>query len=165
MTNELHSKPKHELSGDPAVREAIVGIDEAWKSRGDSLIGNDWVEKIPGAEMEHHFVNGLYIRMAKAPAGMLFTTQIHKVRHPFFILSGAARVLTEEGIVTLGAPHHGFTEAGTKRLMYILEDITWYTVHATDKTTVEEVEEEVLAKDFGELEFNQEQIKNIQENI
>ena len=47
--------------------------------------------------------------------------------------------------------------------MYILEDITWYTVHATDKTTVEEVEEEVLAKDFSELEFNQEQIKKIQE--
>ena len=47
--------------------------------------------------------------------------------------------------------------------MYILEDITWYTIHATDKTTVEEVEEEVLAKDFGELGFNQEQILEIQE--
>ena len=161
MTVALHTK--NELSGDPKVREGIVKIDEAWKKEEGSLIGNDWVKEIPGAEMEHHFVNGLYIRMAKAPAGMLFTTQIHKVRHPFFILSGAARILTEEGIVTLGAPYQGFTEAGTKRLMYILEDITWYTVHATDKTTVEEVEEEVLAKDFGELEFNEQQILEIQE--
>ena len=163
MTLALHRKT--ELSEQVKVRDGIVKIDEAWKNEEGSLHGNEWVEQIPGAEMEHHFVNGLYIRMAKAPAGMLFTTQIHKVRHPFFILSGAARILTEEGIVTLGAPYQGFTEAGTKRLMYILEDITWYTVHATDKTTVEEVEEEVLAKDFGELEFNEQQILKIQENI
>lgn len=163
MTLALHRKT--ELSEQVKVRDGIVKIDEAWKNEEGSLHGNEWVEQIPGAEMEHHFVNGLYIRMAKAPAGMLFTTQIHKVRHPFFILSGAARILTEEGIVTLTAPHQGFTEAGTKRLMYILEDITWYTIHATDKTTVEEVEEEVLAKDFGELEFNKEQILKIQENI
>jgi hypothetical protein len=105
------------------------------------------------------------MRKAKAPAGMLFTTQIHKVRHPFFILSGAARILTEEGIVTLTAPYQGFTEVGTKRLMYILEDITWYTIHATNKTTVEEVEKEVLADGFDEIEFKQEQIIEIQENL
>lgn len=159
MAITLHSKS--ELSGDPKVREGIVKIDEAWKKEEGSVIGNKWVDVIPGAEMDHHFVNGLYIRMAKAPAGMLFTTQIHKVRHPFFIMSGSARILTEEGIATLTAPYQGFTEAGTKRLMYILEDITWYTIHATDKTTVEEVEKEVLAKDFGE--FNEQQILEIQE--
>jgi len=159
------STVKSEISQNQEIREGIVSLDEEWKSKNDSLIGNDWVNYLPGAEMEHHFVSGMYIRMAKAPAGMLFTTQIHKVRHPFFILSGSARIMTEEGIVELNAPYHGFTEAGTKRLMYILEDITWYTIHATDKTTVEEVEEEVLAKDFGEIEFKQEQIIEIQENI
>lgn len=156
-------KPKLELQGDLKVREGIVKIDEVWKNQEGSITGNDWVEAIPGSEMEHHFVNGLYMRKAVAPAGMLFTTQIHKVRHPFFILSGACRILTEEGVITLTAPHQGFTEVGTKRLMYILEDITWYTIHATDKTTVEEVENEVLAKDFGE--FSETQILKIQENI
>lgn len=159
------SRIKSEISQNQEIRDGILKIDEAWKSRGDSLVGNDWAKKIPGAEMEHHFVNGLYMRKAKAPAGMLFTTQIHKVRHPFFILSGAARILTEEGITTLTAPYQGFTEVGTKRLMYILEDITWYTIHATNKTTVEEVEKEILADGFDEIEFKQEQIIEIQENL
>ena len=163
MTTALQSKPNMELSGDLKVRDGIVSVEDGWKELEGTATGNSWVDVVEGGELEHHFVNGLYLRKAKAPAGMLFTTQIHKVRHPFFILSGAARILTEEGIVTMTAPYQGFTEVGTKRLMYILEDITWYTIHATNKTTVEEVEEEVLAKDFGE--FNEQQILEIQENI
>lgn len=135
------------------VRDAMLKLEEHWKGSEGTITGNDWVDVVPGADMDHHFISGMYIRKASAPKGMIFTTQIHKVRHPFFILKGKAKILTENGIEILEAPHFGITEAGTKRLMEIMEDIVWYTVHATDETTVEGVEDEVLAKDFKELEL------------
>jgi hypothetical protein len=67
-------------------------------------------------------------------------------------LKGKAKILTDNGVEILEAPHFGITEPGTKRLMEIVEDIEWYTVHATEETTVEGVEGDVLAKDFEELE-------------
>ena len=134
------------------VKDGMLKLETMWKKNPGHITGNDWVEKI-GGEMDHHFVSGMYIRRASAPKGMLFTTKIHKVTHPFFILKGKAKILTEDGVEILEAPHFGFTQAGTKRLMEILEDIEWYTVHATQEDTVEGVEREVVADDFSELEL------------
>ena len=56
----------------------------------------------------------------------------------------------EYGIKTIQAPHHGVTKPGTKRAIFTHEDCVFVTVHATDCTTPEEVEEEVIAKDFND---------------
>ena len=101
--------------------------------------------------------------MVRLPAGMTFTTKIHKKKHPFFLMSGKCRVLTEEGVVDMVGPMMGVTPPGTKRLMYIEEEVVWYTVHRTDKTNPQDVEEEVIAKDFTEFEFSEEQLLKIQE--
>ena len=71
--------------------------------------------------------------------------------------------MTEEGAMDMEGPMHGITPAGTKRLMYILEDVVWYTVHATDKTDPGDVEEEVIAKDYDEFIFKESDILKIQE--
>ena len=59
-------------------------------------------------------------------------------------------ILSENGVETIEAPHHGITKPGTKRAIFTHEDCVFITVHATDKTTPEEVEEEVIAKDFDD---------------
>lgn len=139
----------------------MVGLEKQWE-QGEHVKGDAWVEVVNGG-LEHQFINGLYVRMVRLPAGMTFTTKIHKVEHPFFILRGRCRVLTEEGVVVMQAPMMGVTPPGTKRLMYIEEEVVWYTVHRTDKTNPHDVEEEVIAKNFEEFEFSQEQIEKIQE--
>jgi hypothetical protein len=42
------------------------------------------------------------------------------------------------------------TKPGTQRILYIHEECVWITVHPTDKTTVEEVVEDVIAKDYND---------------
>lgn len=148
---ELAKLPIGSITDGVDVKGGMLKLEELWKSQEGHSVGNDWVEKV-GGEMDHHFMSGMYIRRAVAPKGMIFTTQIHKVRHPFFILKGKAKILTDNGVEILEAPHFGITEPGTKRLMEIVEDIEWYTIHATEQTTVEGVEDEVIAKDFNELE-------------
>jgi hypothetical protein len=148
---KLAQIPKESIAPHVDVNGAMTKLENYWAESEGTLNGNDWVDAY-GGMMNHHFISGMYVRMAAAPKGMIFTTQIHKVRHPFFILKGKAKILTEKGVEILEAPHFGITEPGTKRLMEIMEDIVWYTVHATDKTTVEDVENEVLAKSFNEIE-------------
>ena len=152
-------RPRLELSGDPRIRDGMVALEDEWK-KGEHSEGDAWVGE-HGGDLEHNFVDGLYVRRVVMPAGMLFTTKIHKVNHPFFMIRGKCRVLTEEGVIDLEAPHHGITRAGTKRLMYIVEEMTWYTIHATKKTDPAAVERDVIAKDFGEFDIRDEDVKKL----
>jgi hypothetical protein len=74
-------------------------------------------------------------------------------------MKGDISVLTENGIERIKAPYTGITKPGTKRLIYTHEDSIWITVHATDKETVEDVLDEVLAKDFNDPDVSLENIK------
>lgn len=115
--------------------------------------------QIPGAHrgdwdecpLTHSFAEGIYIREIFMPKGMLIVSKIHKATHPYFVLRGDLSVLTEDGEVRIKAPFYGITPAGTKRLLYIHEDTIWITVHATNETDLEKIEEEIIAKSFDEL--------------
>jgi len=127
------------------LRKLILGVEHK-------------LSKIPGAlfeddigELRHSFGDGLYIRELTVPKGMLIVTKIHKKTHPFFLLKGDCSILTDEGIVRIKAPYSGITKPGTKRVVYTHEDTVWTTVHATDKTDLKEIEEEVIAKNFDEI--------------
>lgn len=109
--------------------------------------------------LKHTIVGGLYIREIFMPKGQLISTGIHKKEHPYFILQGDVSVLTDTGIKRVKAPYHDITKPGTKRLIYIHEDTTWITVHATKKESVEEVLEEILAKDFDDPDINLEALQ------
>jgi len=119
----------------------------------ESAIGN-----IPGAKfgddacpLEHYFGDGLYIRKMTAPKGMLNVSKLHKTTHPYFILEGEVSVLTENGMVRIKAPYWGITKAGTKRIVFFHEDTVWITVHSTEETDLEKIEDELIAKSYEEL--------------
>ena len=109
--------------------------------------------------LEHTFAGGCYIREIFMPKDQLISTGIHKKEHPFFVLKGDVSVLTENGIERIKAPYSGVTQPGTKRLIYIHEDTIWTTVHATDKDNVEDVLDDIIAKDFSDPSVSLESVK------
>ena len=109
--------------------------------------------------LKHTIVGGLYIREIFMPKGQLISTGIHKKEHPYFILQGDVSVLTDQRIKRVKAPYHDITKPGTKRLIFIHEDTTWITVHATEKESVEEILEDILAKDFNDPDLNLEALQ------
>ena len=111
--------------------------------------------------VKHTFAGGCYIREIFNPAGLILVTKIHKKEHPFFLMKGKMSILTEDGAKTIQAPHNGVTPPGTKRVIFTHEDCVFITVHATDKTTSEEVEEDVIAKDFNDKDISLEQIEKL----
>ncbi len=83
--------------------------------------------------LNHVLTPGLYLREVLLPKGTLLTTRIHLTDHPFIISAGVVSVWDDErGVVTLRAPHTGVTKAGTRRILYILEDCIWSTCHTRE---------------------------------
>jgi quercetin dioxygenase-like cupin family protein len=112
--------------------------------------------------LTHRFTPGMYTREIFMPKGTFIVSKIHKTEHPFVVLTGKARVWIEgEGVKVITAPHVGFTKPGTRRVLLILEDCRWLTFHRTDKTTVDEVEPEVIYQRFSNVE--QEVIEQLKE--
>lgn len=132
----------------PYSKERINKMEEF-----ESVLGS-----MPGAKfgddacpLVHTFADGLYIRQMTAPKGMLNVSKLHKTNHPYFILEGEFSVLTETGIKRIKAPYTGITKAGTKRIVYFHEETIWITVHATEETDLEKIEDELIAKTYEEL--------------
>lgn len=127
-------------------RETIVEIEHAIASQHNASFGDNCFP------LEHYFGDGLYIRRIFMPAGFILTSKIHKKTHPYFILSGEVEVLTEQGMKKIKAPYFGMTQAGTKRVILTHTDTVWFTVHATEETALDKIEDEIIAKSFADLE-------------
>ena len=96
-------------------------------------------------QVYHTFTPGLYTRKIVMAAGTQHVSKIHRTRHQFFIMQGAALVSENGGQPIMHiAPYHGITEPGTFREMFIIMDCVWITAHPTTKTTVAEVEAEII---------------------
>ena len=102
--------------------------------------------------LAHFHLPGMYMRSMYAPAGALIVTKIHKIDHPYFIMSGDCSILTEKGIVRRKAPYYGITLAGTKRVVFVHKDTEWMTIHATQETDLVKIEEDTICKDFEEFD-------------
>lgn len=119
----------------------------------------------------HRFADGLYIREIFMPAGSLLTSKIHKTEHPFIISKGKVNVWIDGVVHTYEAPYCGITKPGTRRVLYILEDCVWTTIHRNDDNErdplvienriIEAHDNELLPEEL-KLRFNLSQkIKNI----
>ena len=145
-----------------AFRESIVDFETTVREKGGWLSEKETHELNP---VKHSFADGCYIREIFNPAGELLVTKIHKKKHPFFLMKGKMSILTESGVQHLEGPHHGITEPGTKRIIYTHTDCVFITVHATDKTNVEEIEQEVIAENFEDPLITVSDINKLKQNI
>jgi hypothetical protein len=105
--------------------------------------------KMPQAELktEHFFVPGMYCRRVYRPAGTLIVGKVHK--HPHFFLCALGEIIawTETGMKKLSAGDVVECKPGTKRVTLATMDSIGITIHKTDKTDLDEIEEELVEPD------------------
>jgi hypothetical protein len=101
----------------------------------------------------HRFTPGLYIREIFMPAGAVITSKIHNTQHPYVVTKGRVSVWIEDtGWVLIEAPYTGITNPGTRRVLLVHEDTVWTTFHPTTKTTVAEIEQDIIMPRTEHLE-------------
>lgn len=126
------------------IRQLIADVEDKMLELPDVKLGDC-------CPLKHSFGDGLYVREITMPPGFLSTTKIHKFAHPAFIMKGVVSILEESGVKKVIAPAYIMTKAGTKRIVYCHTEVIWITVHATESTDIDEIEKEIIAKNFNEI--------------
>lgn len=123
-------------------------------SRDQVIAIEQWLLEQPQAEcpLEHFMCDGVYARQITIPAGVMLTGKIHKYDCINIISSGEIEVSTEHGMKRITAPFTFVSPAGTKRVGYALSDCTWTTIHKTDETDIQKIEDQLTTNCFEQYE-------------
>lgn len=104
-------------------------------------------EELP---VQHEFLEGVYMRTVFMKAGLIVVGKIHKQEHVALISQGRATVVTEHGVVEMKAPFMFKSPPGVRRALLIHEDMVWTTVHRSEHTDLDRLEDQLIAKDFDD---------------
>ena len=127
------------------VRSKMMEFEKALSEHSTAEFGDD------AAPLKHTFVDGAYVREITMPAGMILTSKIHKIEHPYFVMKGDCSVMTDDKMVRIKAPYWGVTMPNTKRILYIHEETVWVTVHVTDSKDLDEIEHQIISPSFENI--------------
>ena len=130
-----------------AMRSAIFRMEDVVTS----IPGNGVEES--GIRHVHHFAPGVYAKEMIVPADVFITGKVHKTEHISIFLSGKMIVADGSGgSVEIEAPMIEIGQPGIKRAGYTLEEVRWLTVHPTDETDIDTLDEIFLTNDPAEAQ-------------
>jgi hypothetical protein len=104
------------------------------------------MREMPQVEVEtnHYFADGMYARELIRAAGTLIVGKVHKREHFYIVTKGAVQVAMGDDVKTYTAPAVIVSKPGTKRAVFALEDSVCMTIHRTDNTDLDLIEEELI---------------------
>jgi len=139
--------------------EKKINEFEAIVRKDDNNLGDNMLNVV--MPVEHNFTEKQYIREFRAPAGHVIVSKIHNTNHPLFLLEGDVTIIEESGERRMTAPTFSLTEVGTKRVVFVHKDCYFVTVHPAESTTPFEVEEEIVAKTFEDVNMSAKDLSNL----
>lgn len=150
--------PTSSLIADPHAKSVVTAEQEAFNRR--KIL--DFQEAMFQAKahgtlaecdfpLEHTFTEGAYARQMTIPKGSVIVGKIHRHAHLNFVMRGKCSVFTEQGVKEIVAPVMFVSTPGTKRVVFAQEETVWVTVHVTEETDLEKIEDQIIAKDFSDL--------------
>jgi hypothetical protein len=111
--------------------------------------------------LTHTFSDGVYAREIFMPKGMVVIGHVHNTTHLNIVSTGKALVYMNDIVVEITAPFTFESKAGTRKVLYILEDMFWTTIHVTDEVDIETLKESLVDKKASScLEVNIDKIKH-----
>ena len=145
-SEEFEASPVHALQADR--RAAIKQFEDALWAADFSGTGHEKITPDhPIAKADHIITPGIYMRTLRMKAGVKVVGKRHAQEHASIISCGRATVMTEEGQQEIEGPCEFVSPAGTKRVVIVHEDMVWTTVHRTDKTTLADIEAELIMQE------------------
>lgn len=91
-----------------------------------------------------HFAPHVYMRELFIPAGQIAVGKTHKTEHFNIVLKGHVSVASNDFVMTVEAPHIFVSKANTRKVALAHTDTIWLTVHPTDETDTEKLENELV---------------------
>ena len=92
----------------------------------------------------NYIKGGVYAREMKAPAGLVITGKVHEFDHINILSEGEISVMTDDGMMRVKAPFTIESKAGIRRIGYTHTPVTWTSIHATEMTDINELEQKLF---------------------
>jgi hypothetical protein len=94
--------------------------------------------------LTHTFSDNMYVRSGTMPKGSLVIGEKHK-KKCMNIMSSGKMILWMDGVVQeLVAPCIFESQAGSRKVGYMIENVVFSNIHITDKTNLDELREELV---------------------
>lgn len=138
-------------AGRLAARSKIDAFEQAMKAHFGSERGE--MDEINDNGLREYFLDGMYFRELFIPAGVAIVSKLWNRERMWVIASGEVTFTTELGTQRVQGPITMPAPFGSKVALYAHEDTTWLAVARTNATCSEEVEDELVAKDYDELTY------------
>lgn len=134
--NEIHYAQR------PAIRDYSLAEVETLEG---TLLGNPSFKHVE-CPVTHTFAPGVYYREISMPKGAFIIGHCHKTEHLNVITEGRATVMFDGVVHEIVAPCVIKSGVGVRKVLYIQEDMRWATVHPTDETDLEKLEDLLITK-------------------
>lgn len=102
--------------------------------------------------VSHYHIDGVYVRQLFIPADTVLTGKIHNFESIAILAQGTIKIANGDDAYEITAPAVMVDKPGIKRIGYAVTDVTFITVHKTDKKEVPDIEEELVSATFEEYE-------------
>jgi len=108
----------------------------------------------------HNFAPEIYVREIFMPAGTVVIGHKHLTEHFNVILKGKCRVMIGDELKELTAPCTFVSGAGSQKIVNVLEDCIWQTIHSNpdNETDVDTLENRYVTKDATITESQKEKL-------
>tara|TARA_R110000796_G_scaffold12144_2_gene40330 strand:+ start:2444 stop:2857 length:414 start_codon:yes stop_codon:yes gene_type:complete len=108
----------------------------------------------------HNFAPDIYIREIFMPADTVVIGHKHLTEHFNVILKGKCRVMIGDVVEELTAPCTFVSGAGSQKIVNVLEDCIWQTVHSNpdNENDIETLESRYVIKDVAITESQKEKL-------
>lgn len=94
--------------------------------------------------VKHNFAPGVYMREITMPEGAVVIGKTHRTSHLNIISKGECLVAIN-GIVThIKAPYTFVSDENIKKVVFMISEVVWSTVHPTDETDLDKIEALVI---------------------
>jgi hypothetical protein len=127
------------LRKNPEIRAAILALEKLILAGSELLDTADITTR-------HMYAEGVYLREMSAVAGTLITGMVQYAVNANIISKGKVLVATEAGTITYTAPCTFISPLGDKRVIWVMEDTIWTSIHSNPNNSQDYEAWELLHK-------------------
>lgn len=130
------------------MTNSISHLEHELTIRDKTFLAEAYMKTLPQRELpvKHHFSFGVYARELYIPANTTLVGKIHKYQNLNILAKGKMKVTVGNKIELVEAPFTVVSPPGTKRIAHTLEDCIWITIHGTQETDLNLIENEFIAQ-------------------
>lgn len=139
--NDIESNLALRLMSENTSNNKFIGNE--LNTRAKVFKAEELMLQMPQRELEvkHYFSQGVYARELYIPKDTILVGKLHKYKQLNILSKGDISVLIDEEVKRIQAPFTVVSSAGTKRIAYTHEDSVWLTIHGTEETDIDLIED------------------------